>query len=125
MSLQNTNELKISILERAGEKTDGTSSYDSRALKYINNLHQDLIAGGNEFGIDTDEPWIWAQSKRPLVLTLIPAFETGTVTMTLDSRDGTYSSAPTDSHAGRFLAWIRRASFVLHHRPGYLHRDSE
>ena len=102
-NFRNTNDLKISVLERAGELIDGTSPFDSRALKYINNIQQSLVSGGNEFGIDVDEAWSWAKATQPLILTLEPVVETGTVTVTLGSTVGAFSSAPAASQEGFFL----------------------
>lgn len=100
---RNTNDLKKDALERVGELTDGTSDLDTRAVKYLNDAYQGLFAGGSEFGVDMDEFWIWAKAKRPIIVTLQPAIETGTVTLTNGSTDGTFSSAPVASQEGRFL----------------------
>lgn len=110
-NFRNTNDLKKDVLERAGEQTDGTSDFDSRVLKYLNDAYQGLFAGGSEFGVDIDEFWIWAKAKRPIVLTLEPAVETGTVTLTNGSTDGTFSSAPAASQEGRFLKIEARAEY--------------
>ena len=102
-NFRNTNDLKKDALERAGELTDGTSFFNTRATKYLNNAYQELFAGGSIFGIDVDEAWAWAKADRPIILTLEPAYETGTVTLTLGSTDGTFSVAPAASQQGRFL----------------------
>jgi hypothetical protein len=102
-TFRNTNDLKKDALERAGELADGNSSFDAAAIKFLNNAYHGLYAGGSEFGVDVDELWTWAKARRPIVLTLEPAFTTGTVTLTKGSTDGTFSSAPTDSQEGRFL----------------------
>lgn len=108
--LRNVNELKIEVLKKCGELTDGTSPYDADAVTYLNELHQSVIAGGNIFGFDVAEPWIWAQSKRPVVLNLTPAV-TGSATLTQSSRSGTFSSAPTISLAGRFFKVEGRSDY--------------
>lgn len=100
--LKSTSDLKAEVLDICGELTDGTSPYDALAVRYLNNLYQGLLAGGNEFGIDIAEPWSWAQSKRPILLTLIPAVQ-ATATFIYGSAIGTFAIAPAMSVAGTFL----------------------
>lgn len=102
-SFDTVRDLKQAALQRAGELTDGTSRYDTLAVKYLNELYHGVIAGGNEFGIDVSEPWVWAESHRPIVLTLTPPYETGSVSMTYGSLAGTFSDAPTASQVGCYL----------------------
>jgi len=102
-NFRTSQDIKKEVLARAGELTDGTSDFDARVMEHLNNAYHSLISGGNEFGPDVDEQWIWARSKRPAVLTLLPAVEDGTVTLTKGSTVGTFSSAPTDSQEGRYL----------------------
>lgn len=92
-----------SALERAGEITDGTSSYEATALKYVNSVYHAIIAGANEFGIDCGEPWVWAQATSPQVLTLKAPYETGTCTFTNASATATLSTACSYSLAGYFI----------------------
>ena len=106
--LKSTPELKAEVLAICGELTDGNSPYDALAVQYLNDVYQGVLAGGNEFGIDVAEPWVWAQSKRPILLTLVPA-ETGIATLTQDSNSGTFSVAPTISLAGRYFRVESRA----------------
>lgn len=110
-NFRNTNDLKKDVLERVGELTDGTSDFDTRVVKYINDAYQGLFAGGSEFSLDMDEFWIWAKARRPLILTLLPAIETGTVTLTKGSTDGTFSSGPVASQEGRFLKIEARSEY--------------
>lgn len=49
------------------------------------------------------EPWVWAQSKNPIILTLKAAYSTGTVSLTNASTTGTFSAAPAISLEGRYL----------------------
>lgn len=94
---RNTNDLKKEVLKKCGELQDGTSAYDSYALTYLNNLYRNVLSGGNEFNVDLSEPWSWAIVKRPLVITLLPAISTGSVTATLGSYTVTFSVAPLDT----------------------------
>jgi hypothetical protein len=96
--------LKQEVLKICGELTDGNSPFDDHAVDYLDKVHQGLIAGNNLFGIDCMEPWVWAQAKNPILLTLKAAYETGTVTLTNASTSGTFSSAPSISLEGRYLA---------------------
>lgn len=100
---RSTRDLKVEVLKKCGELTDGTSDYDSDVLTYINNCYQGVLSGGNEFGVDCGEPWAWALAPKPLVLTLQPAYTTGTVTVTNNSLACTFSNPPTTSMVGRFL----------------------
>lgn len=103
MSYQrSTRELKIEVLQRCGELTDGTSPYDAIAVSYLNKAQQSLFSGGNVFGFDVGEPWVWAQSKRPILLALTPAYK-GAATIVQGSAAGTFSVAPTISLQGRFF----------------------
>lgn len=117
---RNAQDIKRDALSRAGELTDGTSDYDSDALKYINDAYHGLFAGGSEFGVDIDEMWAWAKSKYPVILTLDPAEETGTITLVLGSRDGTFSIAHATSQVGRYLKIDNRDEYfkIVAHAPG-------
>lgn len=96
-------DLKSSVLRRCGENQDGTSSFDTQAIDYLNQIHSTVITGGNEFETDIDEPWVWARATRPIVLELQPVFNTGSVAIVLGAVTGTFSSAPTVSVEGWFL----------------------
>lgn len=98
-----TADILNSVLERAGETTSGTSSYETRALNYLNRINHAIISGGNEFNIEVDEPWVWARRSMPMVMELQPAYETGTVSLTLGSEAGSFSAAVTDSLQGWHL----------------------
>lgn len=98
-----TADLKASVLRRCGENTDGTSSFDTQALDYLNQIHYTVITGGSEFNLDVDEPWVWARARNPMILELQPAYSTGSVALTLGSTAGTFSSAPSYSVEGWFL----------------------
>lgn len=111
MSFQkSTAELKEEVLTICGELTDGTSPFDANAVQYLNDLYQGLLSGGNEFGIDTAEPWTWAQAKRPMPLELVVPYS-GAATLTQNSFSGTFSAAPTISLRGRYLRVESRADY--------------
>jgi hypothetical protein len=100
--LKSTNELKQEVLRICGELQDGTSSYDSDVVSYLNDHYQGILAGGNEFGIDVAEPWIWAQAKRPMLIQLNAVYS-GTVSIAQNAQVGTFSAAPSISLAGRYF----------------------
>jgi len=99
---KSTNEIKKEVLTICGELTDGTSPFDSEVLKYLNNVHQGLIAGNNLFDISCMEPWVWAQAKSPITLKLTPAIS-GTVSLVNGSSSGTLSASPSANLEGRYV----------------------
>lgn len=90
-------DIKTEVLQKAGEPTNGNSSYETLALTYLNKAHHALIAGGSIFNLIVDEAWTWARSKYPMILELQPAYITGTITATEGSRTITFSDAPASS----------------------------
>lgn len=86
-----------SILLLAGETTNGNSKFETRAVHYLNQIHNAIIGGGNEFNIDVDEMWSWALSNKPMFLELQPKYNTGTMALTDGSTAGTFSAAPAIS----------------------------
>lgn len=94
---RSTNDLKLAVLAKCGELTDGSSTYESVVLQYLTAAHQNLLAGGNEFGIDCAEDWAWAKADRSIILTLQAPVTSGDVTVTANSNTGTFSAAPTDA----------------------------
>lgn len=96
------------VLTRAGETTNGNSSYETEALNRLNEVHFALICGGTiplgkDSTVEIDEDWIWARARRPLILELQPKVSTGTVSLTQGDEAGTFSSAPASSLAGWYL----------------------
>lgn len=92
-------DIKKEVLQRVGEKDDGTSDLDARALSYINKCQQKIIAGASEFDLDLGEPWPWAKSPFRGVITILPAYGTdfgnGSINCTFNSKNGTFSAIPT------------------------------
>lgn len=103
MSFQrSTRELKQEVLKIAGELTDGTSPFEADALTYLNTVYKYLITGNSFFDVSCDEPWVWAQSKYPIILTLKAPVDTA-ATFTNGSSAGVFGSAPSISLEGRYL----------------------
>jgi hypothetical protein len=96
-------DLKNGILRRSGELTDGTSPYDSIAIEYANGIYQSILAGASEFDLDLGQPWIWAKSKYPAILTLEVPYSDDAVDLTNGSATGAFTVAPIDSQAGKYL----------------------
>lgn len=88
------------ILLKSGEPTNGNSPFASRVITYANKVHHAIIGGGNIFDINVDEPWVWARSRFPIVLELLPVYNTGSAACTLDDVNVVLTSAPTDSLEG-------------------------
>lgn len=88
------------VLRRAGEPTNGNSSFTDDALTYLNKLHHIVLAGGSVFNTDVDDTWTWARARFPLILELLPAVTDGSVSLTQGSQSGTFSVAPTQSVQG-------------------------
>lgn len=98
-----TTDLKNRVLHKCGELQDGSSQFESKVVEYLNTLYANLFAGGNLLSPDTNESWVWAESVRPIVISLLSSNTTGTVALTADSTSGTFSSAPALSMEGRYL----------------------
>lgn len=98
-------------LSFAGEFSDGTSTFAEKALAFLNTNYLNILSGSNEFDIDFGAPWSWARRSTPRVLILLPAYATGTVTVTNGLTTGTFSAAPALSQVDRFLKVNDRPSF--------------
>lgn len=128
MNLRNTNDIKKEILQLSGELTDGTSAYDSIAVNYLNEGYKKIMAGGNIFGIDCSDPFPWATTKNPIILTLYPEFKSGSINMTLGSYNGTFSNIPVDSNGNQISVkgWYLKLTdfadfyFIRFHNAGTL-----
>lgn len=108
MAIQSTSVLKKSVLFRAGELTDGTSPYDSKALEYINQIYRSVLAGGNEFEVELGQPWVWARAVQPGTVVLKPKYSTGTVTVTNGQFGASLSTAPSESMVGQWFKVVGR-----------------
>ena len=96
---ESANDLKKEVLNRCGEKDDGTSDFDGTALSYLNKAQQKVFAGSSEFELDMGEPWQWAKSQSKITVTLPPFVGTNQTqsllaTFTYNSASCTFSQAP-------------------------------
>lgn len=96
-------------LQRAGERTDGSSVYHQLALKYVNQVYKDVIKGNSIFAPDTRDAWSWARQTSSLI---VPGYyNSDSVSLTNNSSVGTFSVAPTLSLQGYFFRVIDRPTF--------------
>lgn len=95
--------IKLGVLRRSGEYTDGSSPYEEVVMRYMNQVYRSVIAGASEFDVDVGEPYVWARASTPKSLVLEPALETGTVSVTNGSTSASFSSAPAASQTGNLL----------------------
>lgn len=100
---QYTSDLLADILFRAGEETNGTSDFAAVALQYLNRAYQALIMGGGEIDPECNEDWWWAKKHPPGVVNLLPAYDSGTVSVTNNSAAIVLSSPPAYSAAEYFF----------------------
>lgn len=101
-------------LKKAGEATDGSSSYHELALRLLNNSYKAILAGSSAFSADVGEPWPWARERHPRSIVLKPPFQDGSVALTNGSASGTFSVAPSallGSLEGRVLKMDGRADY--------------
>lgn len=87
------------ILLLSGETTNGNSAFESRALHYLNRIHNSVIVGGNEFNMEVDEVWPWSMSRSPMILELEPKV-TGSASVTNGLIDITFSETVAGSKRG-------------------------
>lgn len=98
-----TADIADEVLQKSGEPTNGNSPYEALVVKYLNKVHQALIGGGNIFSLDVDEVFPWSRARHPMVLELLPAYVTGTITCTAGDINITFSSPPAYSVAGWYI----------------------
>ena len=89
------------VLFRAGEiktaASDSGSDYYTAVLRYLNRAYQAIWTGGGELLPDISEQWWWLKKYGNGVLTLLPVFDNGTVTVTNNDANINFSGIPTRS----------------------------
>lgn len=93
-----SSDLKTDALDRAQEPTDGTSDFDSMALRFLNRAYQEVWTGGGAFEPGLNETWWWLRKEASLILQ--PRITSGTVSVTHDSASITFSSSIATDLAG-------------------------
>lgn len=112
-NLITADDLRKHALKQSGELIDQTSDYDIlsddengiKDLDLMNQVYRTLHYGGTELNVSLSEVFPWLKADDPEILTLIPPFETGTISLINGSTSGTLSTAPTGlgSFADYFL----------------------
>lgn len=87
-----TQDLIKGVLTACGERTDGTSPYQQSALKYINNVYKNLLAGPSEFSPEIGDAWTWATTHGSFVMQ--GYYNQGGVNVTQYSADGSFTEVP-------------------------------
>ena len=124
MGLQTAAVIKRSVLFRCGELTDGTSSYDTRVVEYMNQIYRSVLSGGNEFSLDLGQPWVWAKNPYPGTLILKPQYDdtiqSSALSMTNGSPYGTFAVAPSISLQGQWIYINNTGDYyrILEHKAG-------
>lgn len=96
-----TSDVIKGALQKVGELTDGNSSYHNLALKYVNEVYDQLLSGANEFDPEIGDTWVWARTSRSF--TVLANYATGSVSLTNGLTAGAFSIAPSVSVAGYYL----------------------
>lgn len=95
--LEDTQALVNDALFRAGE-IPGASEWDAKAVDYINREYRALCSGASEFLPEYIHDWWWMRATG--VFTLLPIYNTDTISVVQDSLNATLSIAPTISLQG-------------------------
>lgn len=95
--LADTQSLINDALFRAGE-IPGSSEWDEKALDYINRQYRMICTGASEFLPEYVADWWWMRAIG--ILTILPVFNTGTVSVTEGYGSAVLSSPPVYSLAG-------------------------
>lgn len=98
--LDNTQALVDDALFRAGE-IPGSSEWDNKALDYITREYRALCAGASEFLPEHVADWWWMRASG--VLTILPIYNFGSVSVVQDSDLATFSHLPTIDLTGRYI----------------------
>lgn len=89
-------DLQQAVLTICGELTDGTSTYGTDVVTYLNQAYKGVLTGGNIFGTNVADPWSWATAKRPAIITLQPAIQNVAISTTQFSNNITFNTVPLD-----------------------------
>ncbi len=100
-NLKYSSDLMEYILTKGGEKTDGTSDFDSQVLVYLNSAYRKIWQGGGEFEPTINEDWVWLRQEANLILQA--KITTGTISLTNNSATATLSASQSTDVAGWFF----------------------
>lgn len=99
--LETSQDLVKDVLDRGDELTDGSSDFDDSALKYLNRAYRMLWMGGNEFISNSNPDWFWLRATG--IITLQPAIEALTISVTNNSASFELSATPSVTVQDYFL----------------------
>lgn len=91
------------VLGRSGELVDGSSPYNTIALRYINRAFQALWTGGSELDPDIHEVWWWLRAAMPGTIVLNPLIDTFTASVANNSDMATLSAISATDLTGRVI----------------------
>ena len=94
-NLRTTTDILQDIVFRCGEVAGQQSDYYPQALVDANRAYHSLCIGGAEIDPNIDEIWWWLKKATPGVLTLLPSFNVGSVSVTQGSQNVIFSNTPT------------------------------
>jgi hypothetical protein len=92
VNLQFTADLIADVLFRAGEPTDGTSTYQATVLSYLNRAYLGVCSGGSELMPEIRESWWWLKKYPPGLLFLLPLSASGTSSLVLGAWPATVTA---------------------------------
>lgn len=95
-----TQDLKIDVLRRCGELTDGTSEYDKDVITYLNRAQQGMLSGATDLDLNIGEPFPWAVNQYNSVLTIPTMIQDFATSATFMSNTITFASAPPNNLQG-------------------------
>lgn len=118
-SFSNTREIKEDVLFRASESLTN-SDWNVKVMDYLNRVYRALCAGASEFLPEYVDDWWWMRKQG--VLTVLPAYTTGSATLAQGSTNVLFGPVPMIDLTGyriRFLAQSVNDVFIIQsHVPG-------
>lgn len=99
--LETSEQLLQDALFRAGE-VPGASEWDAKAIDYLNREYRAVCAGASEFLPEYVADWWWMRANG--LLTILPTYSLGTITVSQGSPSINFDTAPVDSLAGYYIS---------------------
>lgn len=94
---RSTRDLKMAVLQNAGEPTDGSSHFDALAVTYLNKFYLGSHAGSSVFNIDCNGAWTWAKADFDGSLIIYPPYKDGMIQVVNGQDWGTFTIPPDPS----------------------------
>ena len=102
-NLLTSEDLLKQALRDSGEVDNGASRLHAKALEFLNESYLSVLMGHSEYALGIGDIYPWALEADPLCITLKQPITEGTISLTYGSASGTFSSAPSESMARRYL----------------------